>query len=124
MNIKKKVPRRKRRESERLPQHPILEEITRGMIAKQLGVSVSTVIRWEGTLLHPKVRPDGVHVFEAAEVAALAKKRAPESGAAGSGDIDADACALFRSGKKVVDAVIALRQPIERMRAIHRAFVE
>jgi hypothetical protein len=107
-----------------LPQQPIRGEITRGMIAKQLGVSVSTVIRWEGTLLHPKVRPDGVHVFEVAEVAELAKKRAQESGTAGSGDLDADACALFRSGKNVVDAVLALRQPIDRMRAIHRAFVE
>ncbi len=124
MKLTKKMLKRKRRDPEPSRQQPISDEITRGMIAKQLGVSVSTVIRWEGTLLHPEVRPDGVHVFEAAEVAALAKKRTQESGAAGSGDIDADACALFRSGKNVIDAVIALRQPIERMQAIHRAFVE
>src|SRR6266849_4952749 len=77
--------------------HPVGEGITRGTVAKQLGVSVSTVVRWEGTLLHPNVRADGVRLFNAAEVAALAKKRAQESGAPVDGNLDADALVALSS---------------------------
>src|SRR5947208_842747 len=106
MKRRKKMLARGRADTAPKQKHPVGEGITRGTVAKQLGVSVSTVVRWEGTLLHPNVRADGVRLFDAAEVAALAKKRAQESGAPADGNLDADALALFRAGKNVVDAVI------------------
>lgn len=49
-------------------------ELTRSQVADRLGVSLSTVRRFEGDRLHPKVGPDNVRWFDADEVAALARE--------------------------------------------------
>lgn len=46
--------------------------ITRAEVASRLGVSISTVRRYEGDRLHPKQGLDGVRKFDPAEVATLA----------------------------------------------------
>jgi AcrR family transcriptional regulator len=46
--------------------------VTRAQVAARLGVSISTVRRYEGSRLHPKVGDDDVHLFDPKEVAALA----------------------------------------------------
>src|SRR4051794_704080 len=48
---------------------------TRSGVASALQVSVTTVRRWEGTLLHPELGPDGIHRFRPEEVDALARAR-------------------------------------------------
>src|SRR5262245_710064 len=55
--------------------------LTRGQVATRLGVSVSTVRRFEGQRLHPTVDDKDVRWFEEKEVAALAAQLANESGA-------------------------------------------
>jgi hypothetical protein len=46
--------------------------LTRGQVATRLGVSVSTVRRFEGTRLHPTIDADDVRWFDEKEIAALA----------------------------------------------------
>lgn len=46
--------------------------LTRAQVATRLGVSVSTVRRYEGDRLHPRVGEDDVRWFDDKEVAALA----------------------------------------------------
>ncbi|MEP6862944.1 MAG: helix-turn-helix transcriptional regulator [Deltaproteobacteria bacterium] len=46
--------------------------LTRAQVAERLGVSISTVRRYEGARLHPVVDDDEVHWFEPKEVACLA----------------------------------------------------
>lgn len=46
--------------------------LMRGQVAERLGISISTVRRYEGDRLHPKIGPDGVRLFDVAEVAELA----------------------------------------------------
>ena len=50
--------------------------LSRAQVAGRLGVSVATVRRHEGTLLHPIVDKQGAHWFEPKEVTALAASRA------------------------------------------------
>lgn len=51
-----------------------MERLTRGRVARMLGVSISTVRRMEGVTLHPVVGPDGTRVFDRAIVEAIARK--------------------------------------------------
>lgn len=53
--------------------------LTRAQVAARLGVSVSTVRRYEGDRLHPHVGEDEVRWFDDKEVAALAATLANES---------------------------------------------
>jgi len=46
--------------------------LTRAQVASRLGISISTVRRFEGERLHPQIGPDDVRLFDAGEVAALA----------------------------------------------------
>src|SRR5829696_9127484 len=55
-------------------EQPEKNTLTRADVAARLGVSTSTVRRYEGDLLHPKKGADGVNRFEPAEVAALAMR--------------------------------------------------
>jgi hypothetical protein len=48
--------------------------MTRTDVARKLRKSVATVRRWEGVELHPTVDANGVHLFDEAEVEALAKR--------------------------------------------------
>lgn len=52
--------------------------LTRAQVAARLGVSVSTVRRYEGDRLHPRVDADDVRWFDDKEVAALAATLANE----------------------------------------------
>jgi hypothetical protein len=52
--------------------------LTRAQVASRLGVSVSTVRRYEGERLHPRVDQDGVRWFDDREVATLAAALANE----------------------------------------------
>ncbi len=52
--------------------------LTRAQVASRLGISISTVRRFEGERLHPQVGPDDVRLFDAGEVAALAAELANE----------------------------------------------
>jgi hypothetical protein len=97
--------------------------LTRGRAAALLGVSPSTVRRLEGRALRPIVRADGVHVFNAEEVQAVAKSRAASGASLSAGEVAARACELFRHGKGAVDVVIALRQPFEVVLELRRAYV-
>jgi hypothetical protein len=65
--------RRKNRDTFRLfqsPVHPKHQQLVQ--VAALLGVSISTVRRYEGSRLHPKVGDDDVHWFDPKEVAAVA----------------------------------------------------
>jgi transcriptional regulator with XRE-family HTH domain len=52
--------------------------LSRAQVADRLGISVSTVRRYEGSRLHPQIGADSVHWFAAAEVAELAAELANE----------------------------------------------
>jgi hypothetical protein len=52
------------------------QRLTRSQVAERLGISVSTVRRYEGTKLNPQRGAGGAHWFEAAEVTALAAELA------------------------------------------------
>ncbi len=52
--------------------------LTRAQVAARLGVSVSTIRRYEGDRLHPRVDEDDVRWFDDKEVAALAASLANE----------------------------------------------
>jgi transcriptional regulator with XRE-family HTH domain len=58
------------------PTDPV--RLSRAQVADRLGISVSTVRRYEGARLHPQIGADGVHWFAAEEVAALAAELANE----------------------------------------------
>ncbi len=95
---------------------PPAGKVTRSAAADTLQVSVTTVRRWEGTLLHPERGPDGVHFFDLAEVQALARQRPVESDrpkSTSAGEIAAAAFALFKKGVDPRDVVIELEQPPE-----------
>jgi hypothetical protein len=78
--------------------------------ARLLGVSKSTLRRMEGTALTPVVGPKNVHLFQEEEVRAIVVTRRAHVGAqTTSGDVAADAFALFDAGVDVVDAVKQLR---------------
>ena len=53
--------------------------LSRADVAQRLGVSVASVRRYEGSLLHPTVDKSGAHWFSIKEVTALAAARANEA---------------------------------------------
>ncbi len=95
---------------------------TRSTVAAALRVSITTVRRWEGRLLHPRRGHDGTHLFDATEVESLAQRRpvpVKESGVASPGEIAAAAFALFKEGVTIRDAVIELEQPPDVIQRLH-----
>jgi len=60
------------------------KRLSRAQVAQRLGVSVATVRRNEGTLLHPNLDAQGAHWFDPKEVTALAASRANQGLARGS----------------------------------------
>jgi phage terminase Nu1 subunit (DNA packaging protein) len=97
-------------------------KVTRSAAAAALRVSVTTVRRWEGALLHPERGPDGVHVFDLDEIEALVRQR-PAQEERGrretEGEIAAAAFALFKKGADPRDVVIELEQPPEAIKKLH-----
>ena len=81
--------------------------LTRSKAARRLGVSVTTLRRMEGDLLHPEKGPGGVRLFDVSEVeAAFVKVRSARQGAiAADGEIAAEVFALLDDGLNPVDVV-------------------
>jgi hypothetical protein len=92
--------------------------LTRGQVARRLGMSLSSVRRMEGEQLKPIVDARGVHHFEETEIQAVfvrvRRARAPHDERA-DGALAAAAFALFRSGADVIAVVKELREAPERI---------
>ena len=102
--------------------------LRRTEVARRLGVSLSTLRRMEGTRLHPATGPDGVHLFDEAEVeAAVVTYRGIRARSAASlkpsdGEVAAAAFELFDNGTSLVDVVKHLQVAPDRVSALHRAW--
>lgn len=93
--------------------------LTRADVARRLRVHTSSVRRWESAgLLHPRVDPNGVHLFDHVEVEQLAATRRPARSDAG--ELAARALEFFRQGMSVADVVIATRQNVAVVRRLYR----
>jgi hypothetical protein len=75
------------------------QRFTRSVVASTLNVSVTTVRRFEGSLLHPVKGADGIHLFDPSEVQELANRRptpSPAKNSTSEGEVAAAAFALFK----------------------------
>src|SRR5688572_28098770 len=81
--------------------------LTRSQAARRLGVSVTTLRRMEGAVLHPEKGPGGVRIFDVSEVEAsfLRVRASRHSPAAADGEIAAEVFALLDDGLNPVDVV-------------------
>lgn len=95
---------------------------TRSAVAAFLQVSVTTIRRWEGTVLHPVRGTDGIHLFDPTEVHELARRRPtpppPKSGGS-EGEVAAAAFELFKKKTSPRDVVIELEQPPAVVQKLH-----
>lgn len=110
--------------------------LTRAEVAARLGVSTSTVRRFEGEQLHPRRGADGVNRFDPAEVAALAMKllgekppktklQARNSNRASAaprtpGDIAAEVFARLEQRQSLAEIVVGVRVAPDVVRELHR----
>ena len=110
--------------------------LTRGEVAERLGISISTVRRFEAQeRLHPKVGDDGVHRFDVAEVAALALElvddprsrlrqrnadRAPDAVKLTPGEEAAQVFERFEQRHTLAEIVIGVRVTPDRVRDLFR----
>jgi hypothetical protein len=111
--------------------------LTRADVAARLGVSTSTVRRYEGDQLHPQKGPDGVNRFDPQEVAALAMKllgqKPAKPKAKGErntdklrtptrtpGDIAADVFERLEQRQSLAEIVVGVRVTPELVRELHR----
>jgi len=106
--------------------------MTRGEVAERLGVSISTVRRYEGTQLHPTVDEHGVRWFTQVEVTTFAAKLANERGDKAShmagvtsgapkrsaGELAALAFERFEQRQSLAEIVIGLRIEPSVVRAL------
>ena len=92
--------------------------LTRGQVARRLGLSLSTVRRMEGVQLKPIVGERGVRYFEETEIQAVfvrvRRMRMPDDERA-DGTLAAAAFTLFRNGADVVAVVEELREAPEKI---------
>lgn len=90
--------------------------LTRGQVARRLGLSLSTVRRMEGIQLKPIVGERGVRYFEETEIQTVLvrvrRTRMPDDEHA-DGTLAAAAFTLFRNGADVVAVVTELREAPE-----------
>lgn len=81
--------------------------LTRSKVARRLGVSVTTLRRMEGTLLHPQTGEGGVRMFDADEVEAavirVRRRERPEEPETGA--VAAEVFTLFDDGVHPVDVI-------------------
>jgi hypothetical protein len=89
--------------------------LTRGQAARRMGVSLATVRRMEGAELQP-ILIDGKHCFPIEDVDR--HRRATD------GDLAAMAFQMFEEDKTQVEAVIALKEPPERIRKLFQHWLE
>lgn len=76
-------------------------------------------------MLHPERGPDGVHIFDQAEIEALARQRPLEDAPrpiGSEGEVAAAAFALFKKGVDPRDVVIELEQPPEVIKKLQAAW--
>jgi hypothetical protein len=116
---------------------PVDDKLTRAEVAARLGVSTSTVRRYEGELLHPDKGPDGVNRFAPAEVASLAmtllgqkprkasSKRQrgverPRAAHRTPGDVAADVFERLEQRQSLAEIVIGARVTPDLVRELHR----
>jgi transcriptional regulator with XRE-family HTH domain len=113
--------------------------LSRAQLADRLGISVSTVRRYEGSRLHPQIGADGVHWFDATEVAELAAELANEprmrrrlrnaagqpgakASAPSARSVDEVAALVFErleQRQTLAEIVIGVRVAPERVRQLH-----
>lgn len=96
-------------------------EMTRGTVAKLLGVDVSTVRRLEVSgELHPRLGPGGIRYFDQHEVLALRARRlrAPSKAV----EMKVMAFEMFQRGVDWRDVAIRLRQDPYRIYRLWRLF--
>jgi hypothetical protein len=103
---------------------PSRKLLTRGQVARRLGLSLSTVRRMEGVQLKPIVGDRGVRYFEETEIQTVLvrvrRTRMPGDERA-DGTLGAAAFTRFRNGADVVAVVTELREPPEK---IERLFAD
>jgi hypothetical protein len=96
--------------------------VKRAEAARMLGMSVSTLRRREGELVNPIIGPDGVHLFDEAELRSVSvtirHSRAVASIGPGSGDVAAHVFALLDEGVHPVEIVKNLRLPPDVVMAL------
>jgi hypothetical protein len=103
--------------------------ITRGEVARALGVAVASVRRLERVRLHPARDADGVWRFDPGEVSALVaeRKQLSRPGVAVAGPTEGELAALvfglLDEGKTFSAIVRELRLPPERIRQLHRQWL-
>jgi hypothetical protein len=98
------------------------QPFTRSAVAATLQVSVTTVRRWEGTVLHPVKGADGIHLFDPTEVQELASRRptpSPVKNSTTDGEVAAAAFALFKKKTSPRDVVIELEQSPTVVQKLH-----
>jgi hypothetical protein len=111
--------------------------LTRAEVAARLGVSTSTVRRYEGELLHPQKGADGVNRFDPQEVAVLAMTLLGQRGAKQKpkgarntdrpratgrtpGDVAAEVFERLEQRQSLAEIVIGVRVTPEAVRELHR----
>lgn len=104
--------------------------LTRGQVARRLGVAVASVRRLEGTKLHPR-REDGRWLFAPDEVERVAAERVagspdrePAGVRPGAGDLAAEVFALLDQRHSFSAIVRLTRQPPATIRKIYREWRE
>jgi hypothetical protein len=98
------------------------QPFTRSAVAAILQVSVTTIRRWEGTMLHPVKGQDGTHLFDPVEVRELASRRptvTPAKNSTAEGEVAAAAFALFKKKTSPRDVVIELEQAPDVVQKLH-----
>jgi transcriptional regulator with XRE-family HTH domain len=110
--------------------------LTRAQVASRLGVSISTVRRYEGVRLHPEVDASDVRWFQANEVAALAASlaneprmrngnrapAAPKPEARSPGELAALVFERLEQRQSLAEIVIGLRIEPDAVRALFDAW--
>jgi DNA-binding transcriptional MerR regulator len=114
----------------------ILSGLTRDDVAKRLGVSISTVRRFEGTRLHPVIDTKSVRRFKASDVERLAKElnaeqRSPRNAQQAvaraaemsKGELAALVFERLEQRHSLSEIVIALRVPPEDVRELYHTWL-
>ena len=110
--------------------------LTRDDVAKRLNVSISTVRRFEGTRLHPRVDDNSVRRFKASEVERLAMELAAENRSPrnakqavvnaaqlSKGELAALVFERLEQRHSLAEIVIALRVPPEDVRDLYHTWL-
>lgn len=104
----------------------IVAWLTRREVAEQLGISVSSVRRLEGTTLHPVQDEHGVWRFDASTldaVPARRQRRAVRRRRPRPGEVAARVFRLLDERRSLRDIVVVTRQPPELVRTLYRQWL-